>query len=157
MSVSLTTPITGSAQTGFTAPTYTIVTDTAPAPNAKQWAVTGIGGTQTGVDVHSVSKPFTLTFFRPLSLKMLPPAAVSTGIIPPNKIGKNVYLFKVRKGAAPAANQIPQVAELDVRIAIPAGTDTYEPEDIRAAISCLIGSLTQFSAGLGDTAVTGVA
>lgn len=45
MTMNLTTPLTGAAQTGFTAPTYTLTLDVNPAQNAKQWAVTALGGT----------------------------------------------------------------------------------------------------------------
>jgi hypothetical protein len=39
-------------------------------------------------------------------------------------------------------------------LSVVAGADLVEPEDIRAALSLLIGSLTQQSAGLGDTLIT---
>jgi len=116
--------------------------------------VTAVGGTQTGVDVHSVSKPFTVSFFKPANLNTLPQANVSTGVI--KNIRNNVYKLITRKGAAPAANQAPIVAILKTEMSIPAGTDTYEPEEIRAAISAHIGVLSQISAGIGDTAVTGI-
>jgi len=61
MTWSPTTPVTGGAQTGFTAPTYTLSVDTAPDINGKQHAVTALGGTQAGVTSHSVSNPFTVT------------------------------------------------------------------------------------------------
>jgi len=154
MAISPSTPVTGSAQTGFTSPTYTLTADTSPAPNGKQWAVTALGGTQTGVDVHSVSKPFTVSFFKPANLNTLPQANVSTGVI--KNIRNNVYKLITRKGAVPAPYQAPIVAILKTELSIPAGTDTYEPEEIRAAISAHIGVLSQISAGIGDTAVSGI-
>jgi hypothetical protein len=63
MAIALTTPITGTAQTGFTAPTYTIAADTAPVINSKQWVVTALGGTQTGASASLVSSPFTIAVF----------------------------------------------------------------------------------------------
>jgi len=155
MAISPSSPITGAAQTGFTTPTYTLTQDSVPpGANAKQWAVTAIGGTQTGVDVHSVSKPFTLSFFKPVNLAALPQPNVSTGVI--KNIKNNVYKLITRKGAIPAANQVPAICLIRTEITIPAGTDTYEPEDIRAALSAHIGMLSQISAGVGDTAVTGI-
>jgi hypothetical protein len=70
MSFSLTSPITGGAQTGFTSPTYTIAVDSSPNGQAgKQYAVTAIGGTQTGVDTSSSpSNPFTVNLVRPAVL-----------------------------------------------------------------------------------------
>jgi hypothetical protein len=66
---------------------------------------------------------------------------------------RNVYSVLVRKGMSPGANQNPQVAVLRCDLGVVAGADLLEPEDIRAALSLLIGSLTQQSAGLGDTLV----
>lgn len=154
MTVSISSPITGAAQTGFTTPTYTLTADIAPSPNGKQYAVTAVGGTQTGVDTHSASKPFTITVFKPQNVKVLPPANPITGII--KAVPVNTYKVVVRKGAAPAANQNNVVASLNCAINVPAGTDNYEPEEIRAMLSAAIGALNQISAGLGDTAVTGL-
>ncbi len=149
-----TSPVTGASQTGFTSPTYTLTADNAPAVNAKQYAVTAIGGTQANVDVHSVSKPFTITMFRPVRLAVLPQANVSTGVI--KNVPNNTYKLITRKGASPAANQIPLVARVTTIIEIPAGTDTYEPEDIKAMLSAHIGVLSQQASGVGDTALTGL-
>jgi len=153
--ISPSSPVTGGAQTGFTSPTYTLTADTVPpGANAKQWAVTGLGGTQTGATVHSVSKPFTLAFFKPVSLNMLPQAQVTSGVI--KNIRNNVYKLITRKGAIPAANQVPALALIKTEISIPAGTDTFEPAELRAALSAHIGMLSQISAGIGDTATSGV-
>jgi hypothetical protein len=40
---------------------------------------------------------------------------------------------------------------------VPAGSDTADPANIRAAISLLVGLLNQQSAGIGDSLVTGLA
>lgn len=58
VSISWSSPITGQPQTGLTNPTYTTITDTAPPGNpGKQVAVSALGGTQAGVNVHSVCHP----------------------------------------------------------------------------------------------------
>lgn len=147
-------PVTGSTQTGLTTPTYTLTSDQAPAPNGKQWAVTALGGTQTNVDVHSVSKPFTLSVFRPQNLRTLPAANPVTGVI--KNIPKNVYKVITRKGVAPAANQAAIPCLITTVIEVPAGADTYEPEDIRAALSLHVGALSAQSSGLGDTLINGL-
>lgn len=154
MTMSLTSPVTGSAQTGFTSPTYTLTTDIAPSPNGKQYAVTGLGGTQASVDSHSASKPFTISVFKPQQIKTLPAANPITGII--KSVPVNTYKVITRKGAAPAVNQVPQIARITSVIDVPAGTDTYEPEELRAMLSAHIGALTQMSAELGNTLVTGI-
>jgi hypothetical protein len=81
MTVSVTSPVTGSAQTGLTSPTFTLTTDVAPDVNGKQWVVTALGGTQTGVSVHSVASPFSLTFWRPKISRILGQPNINTGII----------------------------------------------------------------------------
>lgn len=152
MTVLVTSPVTGSAQTGFTAPTYTVVVDTPPNAYSKQWAVTALGGTQVGVDVHGASKPFTLTFSRPQSVRSAPIVNPVTGVM--GSSPRNVYNCKVRKGMIPGTSQNPQIAVLNVDLSVVAGADLVEPEDIRAALSLLIGALTQQSSGIGDMLVT---
>lgn len=154
MSFNPSSPVTGAAVTGLTTPTYTLTADVAPSMNGKQYAVTALGGTQTGVDVNSVSKPFTLTFFRPQILRGLPAANPVTGVI--RNIPVNTYKVITRKGANPASNQAPQTARITTVIEVPAGTDTYEPEDLKAALSLHIGALWAQSSGIGDTILSGV-
>ncbi|DAD50043.1 coat protein [ssRNA phage Zoerhiza.4_15] len=154
MTVSLTTPVTGGAQTGLTSPTYTVVADTPPNAYSKQWAVTALGGTQTGVDTHGASKPFTVTFSRPQTIRSAPVANPVTGAMPNSP--RNTYSVIVRKGMNPGTGQNPQTAVLRCDFAVVAGADIVEPEDIRAALSLLVGSLNQQSAGLGDTLVNGL-
>lgn len=152
MTISVTSPVTGSAQTGFTSPTYTVVADTPPNAYSKQWAVTALGGTQANVDVHGASKPFTITFSRPAQLRSAPVVNPNTGVM--GNSPRNVYTVLVRKGANPGVGQNPQVMTLRCDLSVVAGSDLVEPEDIRAALSLLIGGLTQQSAGLGDTLIT---
>lgn len=154
MTISLTSPVTGSAQTGFTSPTYTVVADTPPNAYTKQWAVTALGGTQTGVDVHGASKPFTVSFARPQTIRSAPVVNPVSGVMPNSP--RNVYSVIVRKGQVPGTGQNPQVAVLRCDLAVVAGADLVEPEDVRAALSLLIGSMSQQSAGLGDTLVNGL-
>jgi hypothetical protein len=155
MTVSISSPITGGAQTGFTTPAYVVATDIWPGGvNGKQVAVTGLTGTQAGVRVHAVSDPFTVAVTRPVSPKALQSPNPVTGRY--GTIPKNSYSVVVRKGANFAANQAPEVALVRCYLDIPAGADSYDPANIRAAISALVGALSQISAGLGDTLVSGI-
>lgn len=154
MSFNLTSPVTGATVTGLTGPTYTVVPDVAPSINGKQYAVSALGGTQASVDVNSVSKPFTITFFRPATLRALPQPNPVTGII--KNIPMNNYKLITRKGAQPAANQANMPMRITTLIEVPAGVDSFEPEEIRAMLSCHIGTLTQQSSGIADTVITGV-
>lgn len=149
------TPVTGGAQTGFTAPTYTIALDTAPDVNGKQHAVTVLGGTQAGVTVHTVSSPFTVTFTRPRAFKGLEQVNPVTGKLP--FVPKNLWGLIIRKGMIPLAGQAPATLVLRCEIGVPSGADTAAPAEIRAAISLLVGILNQQSAGIGDSLVSGLA
>lgn len=153
MSFTPSSPVTGAAVSGFTSPTYTLTVDTSPAVNAKQWTISAIGGTQANVDVHSVSKPFTLSVFKPVVLRSLPAANPVTGII--KNVPVNSYKVITRKGASPAANQIPQVARITTVIDIPAGTDSYEIEDLKAMMSLHAGALWAQASGIADTIQSG--
>jgi hypothetical protein len=154
MTITVTSPITGSAQTGLTSPTYTLTTDVPPGPNGKQNAVTALGGTQTGVTTHSVASPFTVTATRPLVYKQLPPVNPVTGVI--GNVPKNAVKVITRKGVLPLTAQAPQVMLIETTISTPAGADTYDAPNVRAALSAHIGALQQQSAGIGDTVVSGI-
>jgi len=155
MSWSPTTPITGAAQTGFVTPTYTIVADVAPDVNGKQHAVSALGGTQAGVTVHSVSSPFTVTFVRPKTFKVLGKTNPVTGLLP--SVPKNQYKIIVRKGVLPLAGQPYSTAVITMNCDIPAGSDVADAANLRALFSAAIGALSQQSAGIGDTVVSGIA
>lgn len=155
MTMTVTSPVTGLAQTGFTSPTYTLVSDVAPDINGKQLAVSAIGGTQTGVVVSSVSIPFTNTAIRPKVLKSLGTPNPVSGVI--SNIPVNVYKMITRKGVQVASSGTPpQVMLITTTISVPAGADSIDPANVRAALSLHLGALSQQSAGIGDTAVSGV-
>lgn len=154
MTWSPSTPVTGGAQTGFTSPTYTLSSDVAPDVNGKQHAVTALGGTQASVRTHAVSDPFTVTFIRPKSPRALPSANPVTGKYA--SIPRNTYGLVVRKGVNYAANTAPDVAIARLYIDVPAGSDAYDPANVRAMCSLLAGLLSQQSSGLGDTLVSGI-
>lgn len=147
-------PVTGATVTGLTTPTYTLTTDVAPNINGKQYAVSALGGTQTNVSTNTVSKPFSISFFRPAVLKTLPQANPVTGVI--KNVPMNTYKLITRKGASPAANQNAIVARVTTTIEVPAGTDTYEPEELQAMLSAHFGVGWAQASGIADTVVSGV-
>lgn len=153
MSFGPSSPVTGAAQTGLTSPTYTLTADTPPNAHSKQFAVTALGGTQTGVDVHTVSSPFTITMERPAQFRQLGTPNPSTGII--GSVPRNVYTFRVRKGMTPAAGQPYSIGLGELKLSIPAGADTYDAPNVRAMLSALIGVLDADSAGIGQVTIDG--
>lgn len=146
-------PVTGSAQTGLTGPTYTLTADKAPDVNATQWAVTALGGTQTGVLASQANAAFTLTCFKPKVLRSAAP--IVNGV--PTSVPRNVYKFIVRKGGLVGAAGTPyQHAVLTLTCDVPAGMETSDQIQLRAALSLLIGAINNQSSGIGDTLQSGV-
>lgn len=147
MTISVTTPVTGSAQTGFSSPSFVVASDAAPNAYSKQYAVTSLTGAGSA-DPHGASKPFTLTFSRPQSVRSAPVPNPTTGVM--GNSPRNTYSVLVRKGTVPGTNQNPQTMVLRCDLAVVAGADLVEPDDVRAGLSLLIGGLSQQSAGIGD-------
>lgn len=154
MAIAPASPITGGAQTGFTAPTYTFVPDQAPAVNGKQWAVVTLGGTQTGVTTHTGSAPFTFTWWKALTYKVIGKPNPVTNVI--NNVPVNIQKLVIRKAVVPLAGQPAKNAEWNSTFAIPAGSDTADAANIRAMVSLGVGFFSANSAGVGDTLVTNI-
>lgn len=146
-------PVTGAAITGLTTPTYTLATDTAPSALSKQYSVSGGGGTQPGVTYHSISSPFTATFFRPANYKQLGTPRPGTGVIAQFPVNRHELL--IRKGIAVAANQPLQLASIRTILTLPAGSDVYDQVNWKAALSLAIGLLWANGSSLCDTTFTG--
>jgi len=145
------TDITGAAQTGFTSPTAEVAVDQAPDVNAKQWYIDAIGGTGFTASIHSASKPFTISFWRDKIIKILPQLLLN-GRLP--AVPVNRYKVITRKGVLPQAGQPASVMIVRTELEVPAGSELYNPDEVRIAISAHIGALAQQSAGLGDSVVS---
>jgi hypothetical protein len=154
MSFGPTSPVTGASQTGLTSPTYTLTADTPPNAHSEQFAVTALGGTQTGVNAHSVSEPFTLTMERPATFRMVGVPNPVTGVI--SNIPMNVYKLRARKGVTPYSGQPSKTAQAELRISVPAGADNEDAVSVRALLSLIGGALWQDSSGIGDILIDGV-
>jgi hypothetical protein len=103
----------------------------------------------------STSDQFTFAFFRPKVVQTLIGLAVTVAGLY-GKVGENVYRALTRKGVNIAANNLPRLMTVETIIRIPAGADSYDPINVRAALSMHIGALTQASSGIGDTCVSNV-
>lgn len=152
MSITFTTPVTGSAQTGFTTPGYVIASVMAPELNQKQWAVMSTTGTQVGVIPHSGAAPFTLTASQPKQYKVLGKANPTTNVV--SNVPMNMYKVGTRKGVLPLAGQPYAIAQAWTTFSVPAGSDTFDGANLRAMTSLHVGALNQQSAGIGDTLIS---
>lgn len=153
MGMSITSPVTGGDQVGFTSPTYTILADTPSAMNIKRWVVTALGGTQVGATENRASNQFAIECEKPATIKQLGAPAANGQIanVPVNK-----YKIVTLKGVLPASGQLPRGLTIRTEISIPAGSESYDVANVKAALSLHIGAVYQLSAGLGNTVVTGV-
>lgn len=152
MTIALSSPVTGSAQTGFTSPTYTIAADASGVDN-KKYVVTTLGGTQAGVVPHSISNPFSIEFRRPSTFKVVGMPSPTTNVLTSQP--KNKFSVKTIKGVLPLAGQSPQMMVIRTEVEIPAGADTADSPNIRAALAAHFGAVNQQSAGFGDTTILG--
>jgi len=155
MAFSPTSPVTGATISGLTSPTYTLTADSAPAPNAKQYYVSGLGGNQTGVSVHSVGNRFTIAFWVPKVLQIASWFSTLTGF--QRKNPRNVYNLHVVKGVTPATGASVELMNINVKIDIPAGADTIDPLSLKAALSLAFGAAWATASGIADSALTGTA
>lgn len=156
MAIAITSPVTGQAQTGFTAPTYTLLADRAPDNNSSQWVVSALGGTQVGVTTHSVNSPFTVTVKWPSRLRRLAESVLNAFTGKRTRVPFNNYTFLVRKGAPVDSQGNVFINEARVTMKVAAGAESQSPAEIRAMASLLFGVCVQQSAGIGDTTVTGI-
>lgn len=153
MSIVITSPVTGGAQTGLTDPDASYTEDVAPDVNGKQFYVSALGGTQTGARLHTISDPFTALFVAPKVRKSLPAPNPVTGLV--GSTPMNSYMIKMQKGVNIGANQAPRVATFRLIMDVPAGSDAYDATNLRAALSAFIGLLNANSAGIGDSLTVG--
>ncbi len=138
----LSSPITGFSQPSLTSPTYTLVADTAPSLNGKQWAVSALGGTQTGVDANNVSAPFTISFFRPSVIKTADAGVLSAAGIIAN-IPMNKYSLISRKAVAVNDSGGMGIARVETIFHIPVNASIEDQASIEALISSHVGAIQQ--------------
>lgn len=153
MTMNVSSPVTGGAQTGLTSPTYTLIQDSNPSASSKRWVVSAIGGTQSGVTLHSASAQFALEVEKPAAVKQIGSPAAN-GVIA--NVPSNKYKVVTLKSVVPAIGQLPRGMVVRTEISVPAGSETYDAPNVKAALSLHIGAIAQLSAGIGDTVLSGV-
>lgn len=151
MAFAPTSPVTGAAVPGFTSPTYTLSQDTAPTSSGKQFAVTGLSGTGL-TTITGAATPFTHTFFKPPVLKVKQVDSAGRAQSAPN----NVYKCITRKSVMLDSFGTTRIMLVTTTIEVPAGSESYDPDDVKAALSSHIGLLSQQSSGVATTVLNGV-
>lgn len=156
MAISPSSPLTGSAITGLTSPTYTLTSDTPPDVNSKAWVVTALGGTQTGVIVHKNEMPFRIIAKRPKTVKV--PGARNSVTGQFIQTGKNEYSIVVVKGVNVLngmSNAQYETIVARVTLAVPAAVGNDESQ-LSALASCLGGLIANQIQGIKDTSLNSV-
>lgn len=148
MAFTMTGAITGATVAGLTTPTYTLTADTSADDNARQSVVTALGGTQTGVTVHSVSSPFSVTVRRPKSLRTLGKANLNGYI---SNVGRNTYTVLFRKGVTPLTGQPYQIAIVRQDYEIPAGCEVNDIANLKGLMSFVGGFVSTNADGMVTT------
>lgn len=146
-------PVNGTAVTGFTSPTYTLTSGTAMSNRAKQYTVSAVGGTQAGVSTHSIAKPFTHTFTAPERVRSLPAPNPVTGVV--RSIPNNTYRMVSRIGVVPYTGANPIPARFIQTFEIPAGSETNDLPQLKALLSSGSGIFVNQINGIIDTLVSG--
>jgi hypothetical protein len=127
-------PVTGTSLSGLTTPTYTIVPDTAPGLNGKQWAVSALGGTQTGVAPNSVGAPFTATYSRPTSFRTASDGVLSAqGIIA--DCPTNRFKRIVRKAVNVNDEGGSAIMWIETTYHVPVNSTIADPTGVKACMS----------------------
>lgn len=152
--VSLTSPVVGTAVTGLTSPTYTLASDTAPdASSGKQWVVTAIGGTQTGVAANSLLNPFTVTYTRPKTFKSL--SAIDTASAGLVSLPRNEFSLLIRKGSIINSVSGRTVDMFRLSSGISPQSGYYTRNEVKAALSLLSGAIAANLDSLVDSMFDG--
>lgn len=154
MAITIPASITGGAQTGFTAPVYTMLADSGVDNYTKQSYVSALGGTQAGVTVHSVQSPFTVSVRRPAALKLLLIKFLNGVTGKYTRVPRNIYTLLTRKGVLIQSGQY-DLMMVKTLVDVPAGAETFDIANCRAAVAAHVGLLSGVSAGIGDTVNTG--
>jgi hypothetical protein len=131
-----------------------VTADTVPSTVAgKAYVVTGIGGTQAGVDAAgSASKPWTFLFSRPSQIRLLSAVDSNNQI---RSVPINEYVMSTRKGVLPLAGQAARLLNIRTTFGMVAGADTADAANVKAAVSFHGGCYAQLSSGIADTLLTG--
>jgi hypothetical protein len=147
-----TSPVTGAAVTGLTSPTYTLTSDVSPVPNGKQYVVSALGGTQSDAVAHSASSPFTVSFVKPLVVKMF------DFLRNTRSNQTNTYKLLVRKGVRTAqegSTYRDSVARIEIAVIVPVGADALSQADLKAMLSCAGGVLHDQAGEIYDSVIAG--
>jgi len=152
--INLTGPTTTTGTTTLlTNPTYTFVPGIARDSASKAYTCSALGGTQTGVAIHTLNKPKEVIFKR--FSNYLRAAKYNSltqlfGVVP-----KNTISVIGRAGVNISASQV-DLLSVRVEIAVPAGAEAYDAVNVEAGTLMTLQATINQLAALLDAARSGV-
>lgn len=138
MTISLTGPTAAITAGGLTAATYTFTADMASDLRSKVYVVTAVGGTQSGVNTHTVDSPKQFIVKKPATFLQPSSYNVTTGRY--GKVPKNVTRVIGRGSANVATGQV-ELIPMTLDIGIPAGAFTFDRPNVEASVLMFLAAL----------------
>lgn len=130
MSLDINTVTPAVTTSNLTNATFTSVTASASDSISEVHIVSVLGGTQTGVLLHSVDSPFKFIARLPATIKKLS-GLLTNGLY--SSVPKNTYKLFVQKAVKVTSVQS-SVANLTITIDVPAGCTVQDPASLDAMI-----------------------
>lgn len=146
MPMTLGSSVTGASAPSLTTPGFTLASMPSIVDGSAAYAVTALTGTQTGVSPHTLSQPYTVTFYTNLNVRV-----AGNGDIPLNKTR-----VMARKGVKVDALGTLRQASVEVIVKAPAGSETFDGNSLESLISMTIGSLSQASPTICNSVTKGL-
>lgn len=146
--------VTGTAISGLTSPSFTLVVDNTPDPYKRKSYVSAIGGSNPSVTKHSISSPFYMEGVRGAKMLPQPPFNAVTGMFKEN-VPKNKVRLYFRKGLTVLSGAPLDFGDIDITVRVPAGAEQNDQVNVAAMYSLAAAALAQMAQGMFDTSVTG--
>lgn len=148
MAWNLSSPVTGQAIGALVTPTFTFAPGNVANQLSKAFIVTVLGGTQAGVETHSVGNPFIAMAMVPATFKVQGLSSNGVGTV---TNGYNVFKTQITKGVVVDAAGNRRVCIHREETLVPPGADVYDLESIASMFSCRKGIIDQTNGGWYDT------
>lgn len=138
MTINVTGPTAAITAGTLTAATYSFTADMANDLRSKVFVVSAAGGTQAGVNTHTVDAPKQFIVKKPAVFQQPSAYNVTTGKY--GRVPKNITRVIGRGSANVAAGQV-ELIPITLDIPIPAGAMTYDRPNVEASVLFFIAAL----------------
>jgi len=138
MSISLAGPTTATTTAALTAATYSFVSDMANDNRSKVFVMSAKGGTQTGVNIHTVDSPKYVVFKRPAQFQQASGYNTVSGKY--SRVPKNVTRVVGKGSCNVTASQIESIP-MELSIGVPAGGPTFDRVNVEASILMFLSGI----------------